>query len=729
LSRPQSSKPVDETAPPAHPGPAGAGPGPREALRQILEGLPTALAVVDVARRSVYLNEPARRLFGPSFDPLTARSHPDAYEAGTDMPYPLDRLPIRTAMNGAIGVVDDLELRRSGGGTRLEVWGVPVRGQDGAVTFALGVFTDVTERKRAEDSLRFTQALIGEIAGCVSLDEALGLALRRLAARGGWSLGQAWVPDATGTLLECTKVWPPDDPRLGDFHRASAAMKLAKGQALPGAVWASGGPAWIDDVRADPSFRRASGADAVGLAAAAAVPVMAGDEVVAVLEFLVEDPRPKDAEFLDLVSVVSPQLGWMIRSKRIEGVLRRRNRELEGLYRTTLGLVDRLDVDQLLRDIVARAAELVGTEHGYLYTLERSSNDMVCVVGIGKMGGDWLGARIKRGQGVAGRAWDAGQTVAVDDYRTWPGRRTMFDRINLRAVAGTPLRLGNQIVGVIGVARFEEGKPFRTEELELLERFGELASLVLYNASLYEQERAAAKELRRLDDVKNTLLRAVSHELQTPLAGIQVAAKVLVRELEADEPRHPREKKVELVRRLEESARGANRLLGDLLDLDRVTRGIAEPDLRPTELAELVRRVVGDMPDLERRPVHLELEPVEARVDVSKVERILQNLLSNADKYSPPDAPIWVTLRPKGQGVLLGVDDAGTGVPDELRDTIFDPFVRGGRDGSSGLGIGLSLVARFAELHGGRAWVQDRPDGGAAFRVFLPTGLRVEGPG
>ena len=585
------------------------------------------------------------------------------------------------------------------------------------------------QQERAEEAFRFAQALTGEIAGVTSLDQALELALRRLVEQASWSLGQAWLPEPGGTFLECVKHWPAEDGRPDEFHRASVEMKPSRGEGVPGTVWHAGAPVWIEDVRKAPSFRRARAARRSGLLSAAAVPVTAGDEVVAVLEFLARERRPEDTEFLNLVSVLGPQLGWMVRNKRVEDLLRRRNRELEALYRTTLGLVDRLDIDQLLHDIVARAAELMATEHGYLYTRDREADDMVCVVGIGRMGGEWLGARIGRGQGVAGRAWESGQTVAVDDYRNWPGRRAIFDRINLRAVAGTPLRLGSQIVGVIGVARFEEERSFAGEELELLERFGELASLVLYNASLYEQERSAGRELRRLDELKNTLLQAVSHELQTPLAGIQVAARVLLRDLQADAPLHPRETKIDLLRRLEESARDANRLLGDLLDLDRVTRGIAEPDLSRVDLAELTREVVEHMEALKERPMHLDLEPVEVWVDSAKVERILQNLLSNAEKYSPPRTAIWVTVQAKGEGVLIGVDDCGPGVPEELREAIFDPFVRGEAGGGRvGLGIGLSLVARFAELHGGRAWVFDRPEGGAAFRVFIPPGEAPSGP-
>jgi PAS domain S-box-containing protein len=114
--------------------------------------------------------------------------------------------------------------------------------------------------------------------------------------------------------------------------------------------------------------------------------------------------------------------------------------------------------------------------------------------------------------------------------------------------------------------------------------------------------------------------------------------------------------------------------------------------------------------------------PVVAWVDSAKVERVVENLLANAGRHTTPDTPVWVKLARRDGGVLLAVEDAGGGVPRELRATLFEPFRRepGAAAHAPGVGIGLSLVARFAELHGGRAWVQDRPGGGASFRVLLP---------
>ena len=106
------------------------------------------------------------------------------------------------------------------------------------------------------------------------------------------------------------------------------------------------------------------------------------------------------------------------------------------------------------------------------------------------------------------------------------------------------------------------------------------------------------------------------------------------------------------------------------------------------------------------------------------MERIIENLLANAARHTPPGSRVWVSARREDAGVLLAVEDEGAGVPLELREAVFEPFRQGPgpSEHSPGVGVGLSLVARFAELHGGAAWVEDRPGGGASFRVYLPEG-------
>jgi PAS domain S-box-containing protein len=233
-----------------------------------------------------------------------------------------------------------------------------------------------------------------------------------------------------------------------------------------------------------------------------------------------------------------------------------------------------------------------------------------------------------------------------------------------------------------------------------------------------ERERQAARELRALDGMKNTFLDAVSHELRTPLATVIGIALTLQRARSS----LPEEDTADLVDRLVANAGKLDRLLADLLDLDRLSKGIVAPQRSPTDLAALVGRVAQEWRQRSGRRLELMVEPVVAWVDAAKVERVVENLLANAGRHTTPDTPVWVKVARRGEGVLLAVEDAGGGVPRELRATLFEPFRQG--PGASphapGVGIGLSLVARFAELHGGRAWVQDRPGGGASFRVLLP---------
>jgi signal transduction histidine kinase len=232
-----------------------------------------------------------------------------------------------------------------------------------------------------------------------------------------------------------------------------------------------------------------------------------------------------------------------------------------------------------------------------------------------------------------------------------------------------------------------------------------------------QRDRVIANRLRELDDMKNTLLQAVSHELRTPLATVMGYAILL--ESKGDEMSP--EKRKTSVNGITEGARKLDRLLTDLIDVDRLRRGLIQPHRTPTELAVLVRGVL-DETTLGDHPVEAHLPSVVVDLDAPKVERIVENLIANAAKYSPDEAPIRIELEPRADGVVIYVEDGGPGIPDHLKETVFGAFERGEHVSAHtpGVGIGLSLVARFAELHGGSARVEDRHGGGSRFTVVLP---------
>jgi len=286
----------------------------------------------------------------------------------------------------------------------------------------------------------------------------------------------------------------------------------------------------------------------------------------------------------------------------------------------------------------------------------------------------------------------------------------------VRDDAGRPLFLQGFMHDITDRKHAEEELRRQKEELAILHDTAREAQEALRQA--YERERDTAERLRTVDEMKNAFMAAVSHELRTPLSSILGFAMTLDREELTLEPEETRE----ILRRLAKNARKLERLLSDLLDLDRLNRGIVEPRRRPTDVGALVRRAVDECDFLSGREVKVDAEHLVVSIDGPKVERIVENLLANAAKHTPPDSPVWVRISSLDDGVLLAVEDAGPGVPEALRSSIFEPFSHGTPlTHAPGTGIGLSLVARFAQLHDGRAWVEERPGGGASFRVYLPA--------
>jgi signal transduction histidine kinase len=241
------------------------------------------------------------------------------------------------------------------------------------------------------------------------------------------------------------------------------------------------------------------------------------------------------------------------------------------------------------------------------------------------------------------------------------------------------------------------------------------------------RELAVADRLRATDAMKDTFLRAVSHDLRTPLTAMLGVAVTL----ERTKLNLPREQALDLVRMLVEKTQKLERLLKDLLDLNRLEEGVLEPNRSMTDVRELCHRVVAEVDQLAGWPIDIEAEPIMAFIDGPKVERIIENLLLNTTRHTPPGTRVWVRALARGSDLELIVEDAGPGVPAELAGTIFEVFHRGGAPAPTpaharGVGIGLSLVARFAQLHGGHAWVDERWGGGAAFHVLLPDTVTYE---
>ena len=234
--------------------------------------------------------------------------------------------------------------------------------------------------------------------------------------------------------------------------------------------------------------------------------------------------------------------------------------------------------------------------------------------------------------------------------------------------------------------------------------------------------RAREDALRNADRAKDEFLAMLSHELRNPLGALAAAAHLLRLLAPKDETAI---RATDIVGR---QVQHMTRLVEDLLDVSRVTRGKISLSREPLDLAQAARHVAGEWHAsgrLANHEVRLALSPAWVRADAARIEQIVSNLVGNAVKYTPAGGKVTVSVRRDRNAAVLQVRDTGMGMSPELAGQVFDLFVQGDRalDRSlGGLGIGLTLVKRLAELHGGTASAASAgPGEGSLFTVSLPA--------
>jgi K+-sensing histidine kinase KdpD len=254
-------------------------------------------------------------------------------------------------------------------------------------------------------------------------------------------------------------------------------------------------------------------------------------------------------------------------------------------------------------------------------------------------------------------------------------------------------------------------------ELERLYREQAAAARTAVRLAQAQQQVSA---LRDADRVRRELLQNVSHELRTPLSSILTGATVLLARKDLSAPVH------DGLDGIVAQSRRLDRLVGDMLDLARIEGHALELRLEPTDVRAAAAAAADRL--RRRRPgrrVDVDVEPgsVEAVADWDRLGQVLDNLLVNADRYAPQGTPIEIQVAPGArETVVTKVIDHGAGVPEAMRDRVFDRFVRDESLGTEGTGLGLAIVRGIIEAHAGRVWLDDpEAGGGAVFAFTLPA--------
>jgi signal transduction histidine kinase len=305
---------------------------------------------------------------------------------------------------------------------------------------------------------------------------------------------------------------------------------------------------------------------------------------------------------------------------------------------------------------------------------------------------------------------------------TWQGRAELAEQVRDQwvrvAVRGTAPESAavTRVEMRPGLALLVAGQG-RPLSARMLDGFAAQAAAALDRDRLRTQA-AQAEALAEGNRMRTALLAAVSHDLRTPLASIKASVSTLrqtdVQWSAADE--------AALLATIEQSADRLDALIGNLLDMSRLSTGSLQPFLRPTAIDEVapvaLRGLDAGMNVQMAVPDGLPL----VRTDPGLLERVLANLFANALAYSPPDQPPALYARQSGQTVVLDVVDHGRGVPDELKPRMFEPFERlSARNTGTGVGLGLAVVKGFLDTMGGSVAAADTEGGGLTMRVTLPV--------
>jgi len=412
--------------------------------------------------------------------------------------------------------------------------------------------------------------------------------------------------------------------------------------------------------------------------------------------------------------------------------VRTRLSEVSALFNLATSLNLQLRLDVILEIIVRRVVSTLRAQQASIMLVDPGTGVLETRASYGLESEFARNARQKMGEGIAG--WVAQRKEALL-LGAKPGSSQLGQYYkqnrNITSALSLPLRVGDRCVGVLNVNRINHPEPFQEHHRETLRLFAEHVGSVIEQAEAMErlarqnQELEASNlQLTELNRVKDVFLSTASHELKTPLTAVIAYAELL----EHHDGKLTPEKQGDFLRRLRGEARNLLGLIEDILDLTRLETGKLRLERVPASINAIVHAAVetcqATAEKYKVRFVELYDDSLPTLpLDEIKARQVVVNLLVNAAKFSPAGSEVAIATRRDGACVVVEVVDRGPGIRPEDTVHIFSLFGQGMRQkssGSGGLGIGLHLVKRLSELHGGHVGVNTHPGQGSTFWVRLP---------
>jgi PAS domain S-box-containing protein len=469
-------------------------------------------------------------------------------------------------------------------------------------------------------------------------------------------------------------------------------VAVTPGAGLVGRVWQSGVLAAQEDIESTPNDERITALRSAALRSVVAFPVVDGGEAVGVIELASDRVRSlRDVE-VTMLATAGVEIGQFIRRSETAQALRRSEADHRAIYeRSPIGIAR-----------ISSGGELLEANPALLLMLEHDEQTM--------RAGAWPDLL---------RAYD--QAAARQHKAPFLAGITDGSSVQVRAATGSGKWLWLQLTATS--IPDSSGRPEHV--LVMIEDVTAVRETSDKLAEALEAQRDANVNLEKIDRTKSEFLSIVSHEFRTALTGIQGFSE-LIRDggLEPDEVRA-------YGGYIFNDADRVNRLIGDMLDLDRMESGrmsmrAADVDINDV-LMEAISRAAPSAVSVEFKS---DLDPRLPIVsgDRDRLVQVVSNLVNNAVKYSPEGGTVTLSSRVEGQFALVSITDTGIGIPQDEIGHVFERFRRvrsGAAQSIPGTGLGLTIVKQIVEMHGGKIWVESAVGHGSSFHFTIP--LTAEG--
>ena len=494
----------------------------------------------------------------------------------------------------------------------------------------------------------------------------------------------------------------------------------------------------IPDVLADPEYTfRAKEVEAIRTVLA--VPILKGEELLGVMIiFHLEGVRPFTENQIALVETFADQAAIAIENVRLLDALRHRTDELgrsvgelQALGEVSQAVNSTLDLETVLSTIVAKAAQLSGTETGAIYGFDEQACEFRLRATYG-MDQALIDALAQRHIGLedpnVAPAFAQREPIQVADLRDEPASilNEIILRAGYRARMVAPLMRGEDIVGMLVVRRRTPGE-FAKNTVDLIETFAAQSALAIQNARLFHEIEDKSRQLAEASQHKSQFLANISHELRTPLNAILGYTELMADGAYGE----PSEKMLGVLKRLEANGRHLLGLINDVLDLSKIEAGQLVLELSDYSVQDIAQTVRGTLEPLAADKklafkVEMPSELPPGRGDGRRLTQVLINLVGNAIKFTDA-GEVAIKVEAYNGSFHVSVRDTGPGISAADQAKLFQEFQQADNaitKKKGGTGLGLAISKRIIEMHGGRIWVNSIVGQGSTFSFTLP--VRVE---